>query len=122
MNDSIMLDKKKPTIQNFILALIIGLAIGWFTSALVARTETKTTKTILVPSKGYATPYEVCREGFPFIVMKVMEQGKTDSDRITWVAGHPLNQKQVIVCSKMGAYSDIWKPGMMIALDSATPT
>jgi hypothetical protein len=128
MNDSILLDKRDPArsnvIQAFLLALLIGIVGGWGAAAWVMsnRVQTTTTKTILVPSNDYAKPYDVCQGGFPFIITKVIEQGKTDDDRTTWVAGHPLNQKQVIVCAKAGSYSDIWKPGMMIALYSASAT
>jgi hypothetical protein len=126
MTDSILLDKREPRQSEFrfvILALIIGLVIGWGGMLMAAeRMAKQSVKTILVPSNDYATPYEVCQKGFPFVLNQVIVQKVKGDENITWVAGHPLNQKQVIVCGKAGDYSDVWKRGMIIALYSADPT
>ena len=126
MNDSILLDKREPTkhtvFQAGLLALLVGIAIGWIVGAWIASAHTTVTRTMLVPSNDYATPYDVCQKGFPFVLNQVIVQKVKGDDNITWVAGHPLNQKQVIVCSKAGDYSDVWKRGMIIALYSADPT
>lgn len=105
---------------NVVLFLLFGMAIGFVVGR--QNEHPATNKTILVPSENYAKPYDVCQNGFPFVPVRVQVQGKEDKDETTWVIGHPLGQKQIIVCVKDGNYIQDWKIGGIISLSSATPT